>query len=212
MEERLRAIASNFLETTKKSFVIIKKLTNNVFKLRDVFKPNRAYILKLILDKEHPLYSLGVSNGSRRSLSFHLLLQKYCISPKVIEYGKIDGGHAIIMEFIPQGLTLQSLEDPMILESIDSQIEKLHGLGIIHGDLHSNNIKYRSEIDPSAIKESLAVKVYFIDLDTCFFMKEYHDYQFPKKWIESAFDDISTLEEFTGYENINYKNLIDDEF
>lgn len=201
-------IAIKYLEGTKKSYVVTKKITDNVFKIKDVFKPNRSFILKIILDKTHPLYKMGVENGSRRTVSFHIFLQNYNISPKVEEYGKIEGGYALILEYINNRLDLVSIKDNLLLESINSKIKEMHEMGIVHGDLHSNNIRYRKVINIDTGEKTF--NVYFIDFDTSFFLKEYEMYNFPKKWLEYGFD-MTSLEEFIEHEKIQYKSIVDDD-
>jgi tRNA A-37 threonylcarbamoyl transferase component Bud32 len=205
--------------TSKGVYIIEKKVRNNVFFVRDQEKGIR-YVLKIILDANHILRRFDVLRGSERSARFHHLLASYDMAPKVIEHIKIDGGSILILEYIPEvldrkalyvprraktsSLRLDANEDgPVICKAIDDLIEKLHNLGIVHGDLHSRNIRYK--------KVKNGAKVYMIDLDTMFFMKEYEICSFPQRWIEHGFDDISTLDEFLLRERDNYKNLIDDD-
>lgn len=200
-------LASRYLEGAKGFYLVTRKIRDNVYKLRDVFEPRNKYILKIILDKDHPLYQTGVSRGSERTVCFHRLLQRYKISPKVKEYSKIEGGYAIIMSYIEKELDENIIKDPLFLKAVDSQIKKLHSLDIVHGDLHSQNIRYEKEIDVKTGKNKYSV--YIIDFDTSFFMKEWKNYNFPKKWIEYGFD-MTSLEEFLEHERTQYKNIIDD--
>lgn len=207
-----KAMTEEFLrKTSKKSYTVLNKLERNVFKIKDN-TTKKICILKIILDTQHPFYKFGVKRPSTRSIDFYVLLAKHGLSPEVVDHFEIKGGQVIILEYIPGTLDEKSLADPNITKCIDESIKKLHDLDIVHGDLHSKNIRYRREFTWNTKTDEIrdSVKVYLIDLDVTFFIKEYHEQPFPERWIQEWFDDIENLDEFLEREKVNYKIFVDD--
>jgi hypothetical protein len=208
----IKIMASELLtRASKRSYTVLKKIKDNVFKLRDN-SANHACVMKIIIDTQHPLYKLGVKTPSKRSVKFHLLLANHDLAPKVIDHFNIKGGSVIVMKYIPFTLDEKDLKDPMVIKAMDDMIKKLHGLNIVHGDLHSRNIRYNKgfTLDLKTGDTIDYIIPYVIDADVSFLMQEYHDCEFPKKWLEHGFD-ISDIDEFLEAERINYKCIVDDD-
>jgi tRNA A-37 threonylcarbamoyl transferase component Bud32 len=87
------------------------------------------------------------------------------ITPKIYDYFIQDMYHVIIMDImdmtLSRYLTLYNAGDPTapdlckLAYKIVHKLHKLHNMGYVHGDLHPNNIMYRSQPKPD---------LYIIDL------------------------------------------------
>ena len=209
---------------TKGPYVIIKELKENVYKLQNI-TTKQICIMKIILDVKHPLWSMGVTKPSERSLFFHQLLAERNLSPKVLEYFKLrpinavagpstQSGVVLILEYISGAMTEENTEDPIVCDAIDQAIERLHSMGLVHGDLHSMNIRLRRGyiIKMPTAEVTDFIEVYLIDLDAVFLMWEYESTTFVKEWITRNFDlptGGSSLEEFIEYERTQYRTFAD---
>lgn len=89
----------------------------------------------------------------------------------------------------PKGVTLSIKE---IQNQIRQQIQKLHSLGYVHGDLHIANICY------------LDGKIFLTDFDTTILVSEDGDSDWFRYYIENAYDEINNIEEFKDYELNNF--------
>ena len=178
-------------------YQIVQKYTKNIF-LVEIPTSKDPVILKIISDKNHPfiMANIKINNPLQRSMQMAKLFSELDLSPKLIDAYIYHNTYLIlIMPFIENELTEDSVKDIIIENNIKTKIERMHNLGIVHGDLHGANIRYGND-----------KKIYFIDTDTVFTISEYDNTNFPREWIKIGFE-IDNLDEFIAYEKLNYMNI-----
>lgn len=127
-----------------------------------------------------------------------LLLSDHNIGPKVLTIDEKDKiiGYEIVTPFDtfdPPTIPEMNVQD--IRNTIVYLVDKLHSLGYGHGDLHINNLGYKDN------------NIYLLDHDTIYNIQDFKDGKtvWLEKWMDEAFDDINTAEEFiaTDYDGWN---------
>lgn len=192
---RVKEISKIFIQIFNYNF--IEKVTENVFLLEILKNNNKTLaILKIQKYDHNPLIKnkINISEPHERSLKMIKLFNETKLSP-LIYLSFIYKNHLILLsEYISNAFNEYSFSDKILIKNIENKINDMHNMEIIHGDLHEGNIRYTDN------KE-----VYFVDVDTAFTIKEYHELNFPKEWIIKGFSDINNLEEFLEYEKVQFK-------
>ena len=99
-----------------------------------------------------------------------------------------------MMEYLPIPATTKLIAENA--ENIQTLINRMHSLGIYHGDLHGGNIAFTKKMEPR-----------IIDLDTVFYANEL-DSKIVKLWAEKGFD--MTVPELIEWEREENWKLVPD--
>jgi tRNA A-37 threonylcarbamoyl transferase component Bud32 len=86
---------------------------------------------------------------------------------------------------------------PGIKEDINNKIQKLHSLGILHGDLHSNNIVINQDMNEIKIIDFGESKfISEIKKDKDKYIQYFNNFWEPTEWIGSEITSIDGLLEY----------------
>lgn len=129
-----------------------------------------------------------------RELKFTLKAEEAGVAPEIFGYS----GHSIAMKKYRWTLAtyIEDMGHPFsgtLKNSIGTLVEKLHTIGILHGDLHPNNIVLNSEED-----------VKLIDFGSSYHVEEIDDEvlgTLSKFWGE----EVKTVDEALAYEFTMYQ-------
>jgi tRNA A-37 threonylcarbamoyl transferase component Bud32 len=139
---------------------------------------------------------------STLSSYFQRLIANYRLA-SILGIGPIFHGYEIVdneaLIIITEYLPIKISKDLAIKnkEIITAWVQKIHALGIYHGDLYGNNLRLNSKYE-----------IYMIDFETMFFEDE-KDLPIVVKWLVTNFE--MTFEEYILYEAQENFLLVTDE-
>jgi tRNA A-37 threonylcarbamoyl transferase component Bud32 len=164
-------------------------------------RASNEFIVKYVSGEDHPLTrsaNMDPKQAAQRSVKMTELFSNLGLGPRLVGVNWSQRGVLLTTEFIPLSLTSQVVKKKNIASAIEEKIQWMHDQGIVHGDLHANNIRLGN-----------AGSVYFIDPDTAFTIEEYKTEQFPRAWIQYGFD-IEDLQEFLEHEREDFYSSVDE--
>ena len=92
-----------------------------------------------------------IKDVSRREMEFSLMMSTLEVGPRIIAVNRIPNmKYQIEMEKYPLDLEQYLEEDGQLKDverEIDALIDKIHDLGLIHGDLHFRNVVLNPQTD-----------------------------------------------------------------
>lgn len=179
---------------------IVKRLSSNTHVIR-LF--GKEHVMKVITKTTHPwkvlLPRMGLSNYELldRVANNYAIFERNGLGCKVLVQKCIRGRGTpclvLFMDYLHHPATTKLNEEHS--DKIEALIEKMHNLGIYHGDLHGENIMYNEEMEPI-----------FLDLDTVFYREEIDSSPIPKVWAREGFN--MTVEELIEYEKKENYRLV----
>ena len=127
-----------------------------------VIERSGGRIIKRRVSKNYRIPKLDTRIRAARTRSEAKLISeaRRCGVPTPIIYDVDTAEHTIVMEFI-EGARMKDVLDPGMSERIGELVGRLHGCGIIHGDLTTSNFILHTGDD----------RIYFIDFGLGYFEK-----------------------------------------
>jgi hypothetical protein len=162
---------------------IIHKHTGNLYVMKILHKEHHCFIkFEFTLGDDCPLH---------KTLTMTKLLSDIGIGVNLFDYHMFTNCLVLIMDYLPFTYNnLESKKKELIKPKIRAVLDILEQQGIVHGDLHHNNIMITYDDEAK-----------LIDCESTFYISEYPEKVYLQKWITEAYK-FPDLESFIEFEKI----------